>query len=531
MNRVGTIVAAVIAVSVWAVPSAQVPGLAGLLDRIFTSRPTLSSSLDTADGLFPFLPDSFEPDSFQPATWLQRTATGGFVIEPGAWEFQAESYCLKVGTPRPSTGDGFAWAPLAGPRAAIIQHILQTANRVPAVTQEQIQILLWAIVARTELRDLDAPLQQAARLLLSPREIAELSTNTLGRISRQALEDNMNRLPAIAQQVTAAEASVRELAARHASYAEIAAVAAPEDADAGEHLRDVPRGRWIRRGRYFVRFLPTGYDRVTVQFYMPSILGETANATALRQSMGPRPRAFDDGRMVAALFRPSPAFGFARTAAQGRGAPTFEPSTGTAVPGDSGGQRLGISTRSSPDWHPPPPGPDPRPRPRPRKPVPPDRPDPPEECDPSPEDLAGAAEMWNDWANSLEEQAHQYDEAERSSCPPSYSAEEEAQFAYAREMIANYGGSDVPRERDYAACVRQNVVNYRAGQQMTCDNIADYRRRMQDHAKRARDLARDWASDPKGAFCKGKASVDDVARDQEPDAFPPPPAMGRCTPP
>ena len=55
----------------------------------------------------------------------------------------------------------------------------------------------------------------------------------------------------------------------------------------------------------------------------------------------------------------------------------------------------------------------------------------PDECDPSAEDLAGAQELWNDWASSLEQQAHQYDEAERQSCPPSYSAEEEAQFAYA----------------------------------------------------------------------------------------------------
>lgn len=537
-RRVGFIVGVAAVLAFGGAPSAQVPGLSGLLDRILNSRPSLTTSIDTATGMFPLLPDGFEPESFQPATWLARTPTGGFVLEPGAWEFQAESYCLKAGTPRPTRGDGFALAPLAGPRAAIIQHILQNAGRVPGATQEQIQVLLWAIIARSDIRELDTTLQRAASLLLTPREIGELSTDTLGRVAKQALQAGLDRLPPIAQQILNAEADVRDLAAKHASYAEIAAAAVPEDADAGEALREIPRGRWIKQAGYFVRFLPDGYARTTVQLYMPAIDLSTTDVNQLRNAIaGPRAAriaASLDSHFMPAAFRatlaPPPAFALA--AAQ-RGGATYEPGGGAAVPGSSGGQRLGVSSRPSPDWHPAPPpwGPGPKPpiiKVKPPTVKPPDDPAPPD-CDPSPEDIAGAQNLWNDWADSMESQAHQYDDA--GGCPPSYGAEEEAQFAFAREQIAKYGNSTNATERDFATCVRTNVVRYRANQQLMCDNINDYRQRMLDHAKQARDLAKNWGKDPKGSFCAAQQQVKDTAKDEQPGAYKQPTPLATCVPP
>ncbi len=515
-RRIGVALTLVTALALQAAPTAQVATLSDVLDRILASRPALTTSLDTAAGLFPLLPDDFEPESFRPATWLARTATGGFVLEPGAWEFRAESYCLKAGTPRPARGDGFALAPFTGPRAAIIQHILENAGRVPAVTQEQIQVLLWAIVARTDVRDFDAGLQRAAAQLLTPGEMAELSTDTLGRVAQQSLERNVNRLPAIARQVFAAEAGVRELIARHASYAEIAAAAVLDNGDPGRALREIPRGRWIGQAGYFVRFLPEGYARTTVQLYVPGVDLSLKDVGELRRVIGAPRRGTDAG-----------------IAAARRGGATYEPGDGAAVPGNAGGQRLGVSSRMATEWHPAPPpwgqGPRPsNPSVKPPRVRPSFNPGPPARsvCDPSRAQVADAQGVWSAWADSLEMQARQYDDA--SACPPTFGAEEEAQFAYARAQIAAYGGSSNARERDYASCLRTNVVNYRANQQVMCDNVADHRRRLQDHARRARNLESSWSTDPKRSYCTAQQQVKDAALDAQPGAYKQPAPLTTC---
>ena len=87
---------------------------------------------------------------------------GNFLEVPGHFEFSAQSYCHLAGTYPPRKADGFLYAPLKGPRAAVISRILRESVRHPEIDQHTIQLLLWGILAKAKVVDMPAPVKSAA---------------------------------------------------------------------------------------------------------------------------------------------------------------------------------------------------------------------------------------------------------------------------------------------------------------------------------------------------------------------------------
>src|ERR1700716_1467451 len=62
------------------------------------------------------LEPSFGKDSvYKDLMVLNRTSGGGFILQPGMFEFHDQSYCLHAGTHGPGGGDGYMYAPPKGP--------------------------------------------------------------------------------------------------------------------------------------------------------------------------------------------------------------------------------------------------------------------------------------------------------------------------------------------------------------------------------------------------------------------------------
>ena len=146
------------------------------------NRP-LDSSIDDAPGPQLFLDKREAVINRQPGDMkrLPRTSNGGFVLRPGLWEGSFESYCLRPATRGPSgaQSDGYLWAPLKGPRANAVSLILRGAAAHPNVPREDIQMLLWAILARTRVSEMPPTLQAAARVLLPASELNAISVDGL----------------------------------------------------------------------------------------------------------------------------------------------------------------------------------------------------------------------------------------------------------------------------------------------------------------------------------------------------------------
>lgn len=248
------------------------------VDEILQKEPPITTSLADAVTEVPFL-DDFNPGLFAPMTSLPRTPEGGFILQqPGLYTFDARSYCLKAGTYAPSKdrgGDGYLYAPLKGPSAAIVRNILRKSFSHPEIPQTDIQMLLWAIIARTKISDMSRQMQLTAAKLLTPQELLDLNGGAIGLIPKKLLDQAIAKLPSQVRQALETEASIREmLTTAQATYEDVERVAVLQgDPPSAEGDREVPWGRWsYHPDGFFIRYFPSGYSQTEIQISVPENL-------------------------------------------------------------------------------------------------------------------------------------------------------------------------------------------------------------------------------------------------------------------
>ena len=138
------------------------PNVSSLLE----GEPPISTSLEHATYGVDSLDRLDPPDSvFVPMSSLERTPTGGFTLGEGYYEMHTQSYCLKAGTHGPGGGDGYLYAAPQGSAEGAVVAILRNSVAHPDIPQRDIQVLLWAIIARAKFEDLSGDLKATASQL------------------------------------------------------------------------------------------------------------------------------------------------------------------------------------------------------------------------------------------------------------------------------------------------------------------------------------------------------------------------------
>jgi hypothetical protein len=262
--------------------SAQLGGLGGLGDKLKKKTPSLSSILEGKPPITTSLPDAkwgdASKDGFTPREskrtlmTLQRTPNGGFVLQPGYYEMQTQSYCLKAGTYGPGGGDGYLYAPPKGPAEDAVMTIVRNSVNRPEIHQHDIQLLLWAIIARAKFEDLTSDLKVTASKLLTPRQLASLNRTALDVVPQPALDKAMGSLPNSVRQVMQAEAQLRQmLTSGTSTFTEMERVAVLSGAaPVGEGSAEIPSGRWsMHPDGYYIRYLPSSYSSTRVEIWVP----------------------------------------------------------------------------------------------------------------------------------------------------------------------------------------------------------------------------------------------------------------------
>lgn len=260
---------------------AQLGGLGGLgdklknknpLGKLLEGKPPITTSLEDAKWA-DASKDGFTPrEASRSLMTLQRTPNGGFVLQPGSYALQAQSYCLKAGTHGPGGGDGYLFAPPKGPAEDAVMSVVRNSVNRPEIDQRQIQSLLWAIIARAKFEDLQSEMKATASRLLTPRQLASLNRNALDVLTGPALDRALGEAPSGVRTVLQAEAQLRQmLTSPGTSFAELERVAVLSGvAPRGEGSRDVPSGRWsLHPDGYHVRYLPSGYSSTRVEIWVP----------------------------------------------------------------------------------------------------------------------------------------------------------------------------------------------------------------------------------------------------------------------
>lgn len=241
-------------------------------DPLGINKAPITTSLEDAEWAVDSM-DGFTPrEAERSLMTLQRTPNGGFTLQPGYYSMQTQSYCLKAGTHGPGGGDGYLYAPPEGPMDDIVMAIVRNSVNHPEIDQHDIQILLWAIIARSKVEDLQNNIKLVAAQLLTPKQIVKLNGGALGLIPDKVKQEALESAPAGIRAVLEAEASLRQmLTTPSATYAELERVAVLSGAaPLGEGSIEVPSGRWsLHPDGYYVRYLPYGYSSTRVEIWVP----------------------------------------------------------------------------------------------------------------------------------------------------------------------------------------------------------------------------------------------------------------------
>ncbi|MET4082148.1 hypothetical protein ABIB40_002104 [Pedobacter sp. UYP30] len=242
------------------------------VDKLLKQPAAITTNFDDVDRSGEKMPDFFKNIKAQPLYLLPKAPDGGFYLCEGFYEMTNKSYCLHAGTYGPSKGDGYMFAPLLGPKNEIITLILKSAENHPEIDQHDIQLLLWAIIARTKFIDYSGSIKVTALKLLTTKQLTMLEGGVMGILPGNIMEKAKDQLPRGLQAVFEAENNIRQLVASgNYTYADMEKYAIL--AGMAPVRSDVPSGIWTKHpDGYYVRYVPSGYPTTKTQIYVPKEL-------------------------------------------------------------------------------------------------------------------------------------------------------------------------------------------------------------------------------------------------------------------
>ncbi|HSD08960.1 hypothetical protein [Flavobacterium sp.] len=251
------------------------------VDKLFKKPAAITTAFENVNKEGSQMPDFFKLGSAQPLYLLPKAPTGGFVLCAGYYEMTNKSYCLHAGTFAPSKGDGYMYAPTEGSKKEIVTAILKSAENHPEIEQHKIQVLLWAIIAKTKFVNFSTEVKLTAVTLLTKKQLSQLEDGALGFLPDEVINQAKAKLPESVQTVFEAENSIRGLITsgnytyqEMEKYAILAGIAPPRT--------DYPSGIWtLHPDGYYVRYIPSGYSVTKVQIYVPKELIISLNGKSL----------------------------------------------------------------------------------------------------------------------------------------------------------------------------------------------------------------------------------------------------------
>jgi hypothetical protein len=241
------------------------------VSSLFGKAPAITTNIDDArDGVAAL--DGFEPTSYSPMADMPRMREGTYLLVPGTYVLVTQSFCLKPGTFGPTRGSGYLHAEWKGDKAPLVSALIARSVDHPEVPQRQVQLLLWAIVARADMKQLNAETKEAALRLLTPAELLDLSGYKLGVVPDAVRNRVLESVPEPARGVLEAENEMRRLlVSGETKYADIERVAVRDGALAGgDALMTMREGRWsYHPSGFFIRYAPRSYSEMRVDIYYP----------------------------------------------------------------------------------------------------------------------------------------------------------------------------------------------------------------------------------------------------------------------
>lgn len=243
----------------------------------FNQKSPISTSFDDATYEAEFLHD-FEPEQieYRPLDIQPKASSGGYILRSGVYSMNAKSFCLRGYTHGPSRGDGHLYAPLKGKKADFIQSIIERYGEKPEIPQQNVQVLLWAIIAGADMNTLGEQHSKTLNELFTMQELLEFQgKDWLNGIADEQINEfknwAYNNTSPKLRNLLEADDKIRTMVQQNKSFRDIERVAIIAGAAPREDMiREVSKGRWsYHPDGFFVRFFPNGYSQTRIDVYVP----------------------------------------------------------------------------------------------------------------------------------------------------------------------------------------------------------------------------------------------------------------------
>ncbi len=251
-------------------PNLPIPDVTDLLNG-----EAITTSLSDAVTGIPFLND-YQPGLPRGLAAIPHDSSGEFHLVAGSYWFDGRSYCLHAGKRAPASGSSYLYAPLKGPRAPIIEDILRNSASHLEIPQPTVQELIWAILARVKITDMQPEPQAAAAKLLSPAQLLELNTNAVAFIPADKFNALLAKVPDPMRPILDAENSLRGMLTSNATYQDMERVAVlPSVPEPGNQAQALALVRWSYDPHgFFLWFIPHTYRWTTTYLDVPGAVTE-----------------------------------------------------------------------------------------------------------------------------------------------------------------------------------------------------------------------------------------------------------------
>lgn len=246
------------------------------------------------------LPPEFGSDqTYKSLHSMPQNDRGEYILGPGFYEVTNLSYCLKAGTNGPAKGDAYGLAYLEGKMDDVVEAIIVNSQKIWReskkadssktvgqtlasnafrLTQKDVQLLLWAIIAKAHFEDMAHRTKAVAIKLLTPDQLLKLNGGAIKTVANLASEKGWLDKPEWMRKVEEAEQNLRQMYSKaDATYEDFERLAVL--AGMATEPNPVEAGTWFKHeDGFYVRFEPHGYPRTTTKVYVPE--GKTAHFKA-----------------------------------------------------------------------------------------------------------------------------------------------------------------------------------------------------------------------------------------------------------
>ncbi len=254
------------------------PSIPGL-DSLFKKGLPLKYTLNLADPPTLRLV-GFEPEGFAPLPMIP----GEF--GPGTYEAEFATFCLRGYTPGPNRGSAQLPGRLEGPLSGTINKLLDGFGRHSDIPQEEMQTLIWALLANAKPSNLNGTQQAILARCLSPQDILLLEKGGAQFLEENVIGPMMNKVDEALRPIYEADNKMRQLVSKaDAAFADLERLAVLPPSEEG-NISFYERGMWAPWKNGFIRYDSSSYSRTQAQIWIPRDMGiwrdEFGRITAIR---------------------------------------------------------------------------------------------------------------------------------------------------------------------------------------------------------------------------------------------------------